>query len=86
MLPPLYGDETRKEQLMKEFRVSKNIVQETKSYDPSLVGRIKLTSASAGGGAAQAGGGAAQAGGGAAQAGAAGGGMQPPSKRVKEEL
>ena len=72
MLPPLYGDETRKEQLMKEFRVSKNIVQETKSYDPSLVGRIKLTSASAGGGAAQ--------------AGAAGGGMQPPSKRVKEEL
>ena len=79
MLPPLYGDETRKEQLMKEFRVSKNIVQETKSYDPSLVGRIKLTSASAGSGAAQAGGGA-------AQAGAAGGGMQPPSKRVKEEL
>ncbi len=73
--------------------MSKNIAQETKSYDPSLVGRIKLTSASAGsgaaqagGGAAQAGGGAAQAGGGAAQAGAAGGGMQPPSKRVKEEL
>ena len=79
MLPPLYGDETRKEQLMKEFRVSKNIAQETKSYDPSLVGRIKLTSASAGSGTAQAGGGA-------AQAGAAGGGMQPPSKRVKEEL
>ena len=72
MLPPLYGDETRKEQLIKEFRVSKNIAQETKSYDPSLVGRIKLTSASAGGGAAQ------------AEAG--GGGMQPPSKRVKEEL
>ena len=72
MLPPLYGDEARKEQLIKEFRVSKNIAQETKSYDPSLVGRIKLTSASAGGGAAQ------------AEAG--GGGMQPPSKRVKEEL
>jgi hypothetical protein len=72
VLPPLYGDETRKEQLIKEFRVSKNIAQETKSYDPSLVGRIKLTSASAGGGAAQ------------AEAG--GGGMQPPSKRVKEEL
>jgi len=57
VLPPLYGDENRKEQLIKEFRVSKNIAQETKSYDPSLVGRIKLTSASAGGGGEAAGGG-----------------------------
>jgi hypothetical protein len=47
VLPPLYGDEGRKEMLIKEFRVSKNIAQETKSYDPSLVGRIKLSSVAA---------------------------------------
>ena len=54
VLPALYGDEQRKEQLIKEFRVSKNIAQETKSYDPSLVGRIKLSGA-VGGGTADAG-------------------------------
>jgi hypothetical protein len=47
VLPPLFGDERRKEMLKKEFRVSKNIAQETKSYDPSLVGRIRLSSAAA---------------------------------------
>ncbi len=70
VLPVLYGDETRKEQLIKEFRVSKNIAQETKSYDPSLVGRIQLLSAPAGGAAAD----------------SSAGGMQPPEKRAKVEL
>ena len=70
VLPVLYGDETRKEQLIKEFRVSKNVAQETKSYDPSLVGRIQLLSAPAGGAAADSGAGS----------------MQPPEKRVKVEL
>lgn len=70
VLPALYGDDALREQLIKEFRVSKNIVQETKSYDPSLVGRIKLSSASAGAGAATE---------------MAGGSAQPPLKKMKEE-
>jgi hypothetical protein len=71
VLPALYGDETLKQNLIKEFRASKNIAQETKSYDPSLVGRINLSSAAGGGGASAAEGTAAS--------------MQPPLKRFKDE-
>jgi hypothetical protein len=69
VLPALYGDEALKDKLIKEFRVSKNVAQETKSHDPSRLGRIKLSSAAGGGSAAE----------------GAGASMQPPLKRFKDE-